>query len=134
MLKNIVSAIIPLKAISPRNLTSLLLVGLFFAVYVIAGGKIGPAPKVKAGFGAPVVDSIKEKKTQGVSAFVGKRSDLGVKTESLRKRMLEDDKKEPETRTLPDSSVNGSANTSDSLDSSSIYKNLQNRIKRSRRP
>lgn len=47
--KKLVGFLVPLKAISPRNLTSLGLVAVFFAVYVICGGKIQSVPKVPVG-------------------------------------------------------------------------------------
>ncbi len=47
--KKLVGFLIPLKAISPRNLTSLGLVAVFFAVYVICGGKIQSVPRVPVG-------------------------------------------------------------------------------------
>ncbi len=39
------------SAVSTRNLTSLALVALFFAIYVAAGGRISSVPKVKSGEG-----------------------------------------------------------------------------------
>lgn len=45
------------SAMSSRNLTSLALVAIFFAVYVAAGGKISSIPKVKRGDGFGSVET-----------------------------------------------------------------------------
>lgn len=53
--KKFVNFIIPLRAMSPRNLTSLGLVALFFAIYVLSGGKVQSIPKSQdfQSFGMP---------------------------------------------------------------------------------
>ena len=52
-------------AVSSRNLTSLLLVAIFFGVYVAAGGKVSTIPEVAPGEGFGTVTSNQVSDTEG---------------------------------------------------------------------
>jgi hypothetical protein len=89
--KKFVGFLLPLKAVSPRNFTSLALVAIFFAIYVLSGGKIQSAPKVSPGgsFGG-----VRSSKPVAVTGDVAKPEKETVATKTRVKSPKVEPKKE----------------------------------------
>ncbi len=116
MINKILNVIVPLKAVSPRNLTSLLLVAIFFAVYVLSGGRIKSVPKVELGrgFGSTPQADIKVSEQEEIpnDGFSDISRDIS------RDEVREDKRKEtlPKKEEVEDGSSNAFGNFQDRLD------------------
>ena len=75
------------SAVSSRNLTSLLLVGLFFGVYVAAGGKISSVPNIKPGQGFGTIKGERQEEVRIEDSAADEAEEEATEAEFVEKKV-----------------------------------------------